>query len=83
MEHLKAQLEMKKAKTGKTGALFWSKMVAAFGDPDPDSEALDLSAIDDEDVEALPIFECFTQLFSPHWNREATFSMVQDCDDHL
>ena len=45
-------------------------MEAAFGDPDPDSEYLDLSSIEDEDVEALPIFSHFSQLMPPHWNRE-------------
>ena len=69
MEHLRAQLQLKANKQGKTGAIWWSKMMAAFGDADADSEALDLSNVQ-EDVEGLEAYANFAKILPPSYCRE-------------
>ena len=70
MSHLRSQLGKKKKQgIDKTGALWWSKMEAYFGDPDPANEALDLENAE-EDVEQLEVYAHFSSLMPPAYNRE-------------
>eukprot|EP00971_Amphidinium_carterae_P047408 934160-Amphidinium_carterae.6 len=72
MQHLRHELEQKSKGCGCTGAHFWCKMEGWFGDADEPSDALDLASLetDGSDIEGLEVFEAFSQMVPPSYNRE-------------
>eukprot|EP00971_Amphidinium_carterae_P327953 6459574-Amphidinium_carterae.1 len=78
-EHLEKQLADKSRGEASTGALFWSTMEAAFGDPDGDEHpALDFSRLD-TDIESLSVYEEFAIMLPPDYNRQAIGTWSKCC----